>query len=247
MQEPQLGTGHALLQARARPRRPEGTVLLLSGDVPLLTKASLERLHRDCAASAGRGGGGDGRPGGPGGLRPDRPRHRRRPLVRIVEDRDATPAERAIDRDQQRRLRLRAGLAVRGARAASAPAMPRASTTCRTWWTSTAGDGRIVDAPSGSTTPDEIRGINTRAELAEVGRLLQATDQRRADGRRRHAGGPGYRLHRAGRHDRRRHGRPPFVFLEGKTLIGRQLRDSRRRADHGLDASATTSRSTTTR
>src|SRR6266571_7151837 len=44
VQEPQLGTAHALQQAETRLAGREGTVVLLSGDVPLLTSATLRRL-----------------------------------------------------------------------------------------------------------------------------------------------------------------------------------------------------------
>jgi bifunctional UDP-N-acetylglucosamine pyrophosphorylase/glucosamine-1-phosphate N-acetyltransferase len=44
IQEPQLGTGHALLQTAPVLRGREGTVVLLSGDVPLLTAQSLRGL-----------------------------------------------------------------------------------------------------------------------------------------------------------------------------------------------------------
>ena len=44
LQEPQLGTGHALLQAERALSGAAGTVVLLSGDVPLLTAATLQRL-----------------------------------------------------------------------------------------------------------------------------------------------------------------------------------------------------------
>ena len=44
VQEPQLGTGHALLQAEAALRGRSGTVVVLSGDVPLLRPETLERL-----------------------------------------------------------------------------------------------------------------------------------------------------------------------------------------------------------
>jgi bifunctional UDP-N-acetylglucosamine pyrophosphorylase/glucosamine-1-phosphate N-acetyltransferase len=43
-QEPQLGTGHALLQAEGPLAGAVGTVVLLSGDVPLLTPATLRTL-----------------------------------------------------------------------------------------------------------------------------------------------------------------------------------------------------------
>jgi len=44
VQEPQLGTGHALLQAEPLLRGRTGVLLLLSGDVPLLRAATLETL-----------------------------------------------------------------------------------------------------------------------------------------------------------------------------------------------------------
>jgi bifunctional UDP-N-acetylglucosamine pyrophosphorylase / glucosamine-1-phosphate N-acetyltransferase len=44
LQEPQLGTGHALLQAEPHLAGASGTVVLLSGDVPLLRPATLESL-----------------------------------------------------------------------------------------------------------------------------------------------------------------------------------------------------------
>ena len=55
LQEPQLGTGHALLQAEPLLRDARGTLLLLSGDVPLLgakTLAALVRLHESRKAAA---------------------------------------------------------------------------------------------------------------------------------------------------------------------------------------------------
>src|SRR5689334_19166679 len=54
-QEPQLGTGHALLQTEPTLRGARGTLLLLSGDVPLLTPKTLETLverHAGAAAAA---------------------------------------------------------------------------------------------------------------------------------------------------------------------------------------------------
>ena len=46
VQEPQLGTGHALLQAESPLAGASGTLVMLSGDVPLLTPASLQALVR---------------------------------------------------------------------------------------------------------------------------------------------------------------------------------------------------------
>lgn len=46
LQQPQLGTGHALLQAEPALAGAAGTVILLSGDVPLLRPATLDALIR---------------------------------------------------------------------------------------------------------------------------------------------------------------------------------------------------------
>lgn len=95
VQAPQLGTGHALLQAEPVLRNRSGTVVLVYADVPLLRSSTLARLieaHRAAQAAAtvltahlpdpcGYGRivrGPDGR------------------LVRIVEERDASAAERTI-------------------------------------------------------------------------------------------------------------------------------------------------------
>jgi bifunctional UDP-N-acetylglucosamine pyrophosphorylase/glucosamine-1-phosphate N-acetyltransferase len=55
VQEPQLGTGHALLQAEPLLRGAQGTLVLLSGDVPLLradTLAALVAKHQASKAAA---------------------------------------------------------------------------------------------------------------------------------------------------------------------------------------------------
>src|ERR1700680_2836833 len=55
VQEPQLGTGHALLAAEAALKGAAGTVMLLSGDVPLLTPKTLRKLldrHQSPGAAA---------------------------------------------------------------------------------------------------------------------------------------------------------------------------------------------------
>jgi|WetSurMetagenome_2_1015567.scaffolds.fasta_scaffold54624_2 bifunctional UDP-N-acetylglucosamine pyrophosphorylase / glucosamine-1-phosphate N-acetyltransferase len=94
LQEPQLGTGHALLQAEPLFRGVQGTLVLLSGDVPLLSPATLEALaarHTDSGAAATvvtavvedpTGYGRIVREGGE--------------VRRIVEHRDATAEERSL-------------------------------------------------------------------------------------------------------------------------------------------------------
>src|SRR5262245_12032585 len=90
VQEPQLGTGHALLTTEPALRDASGTLILLSGDVPLLTVNALRTLvdrHVTAGAAATvvtavlddpHGYGRIARSGG----------H----IARIVEERDTTPA-----------------------------------------------------------------------------------------------------------------------------------------------------------
>ena len=55
VQDPQLGTGHAVLQSAESMADFNGDVLVLSGDVPLLTKKTMEKLlrhHRETGAVA---------------------------------------------------------------------------------------------------------------------------------------------------------------------------------------------------
>ncbi len=168
-QEPQLGTGHALLQARPALEGRSGRVLLLSGDVPLLTRPSVARLLDKQGPCRPRSSwprrGWPTRPGTAGSF------GKTARLVRIVEHRDASAGRTRHRRDQQRRLRLRARVALRPALAARVGKRPRRVLP--------AGPGGHLPArrPDGRrrdrADADEIQGINTRIELAEVGRQLQ--------------------------------------------------------------------------
>lgn len=97
-QEPQLGTGHAVQQAREafrRMGRAFSTYLILNGDTPLLrpeTVQALARFHRDERAAVTLLTAMVDDPGGYG--RVVRARDGR--VHKIVEDRDATAAEQAI-------------------------------------------------------------------------------------------------------------------------------------------------------
>src|SRR6187431_3208596 len=95
LQEPQLGTGHALLQAEPLLAGASGTLVLLSGDVPLLRPDTLRALVDTHDRSGAAATVLTARVEGP---------HEYGRIVRtggriaaIVEHKDATPAERAID------------------------------------------------------------------------------------------------------------------------------------------------------
>jgi bifunctional UDP-N-acetylglucosamine pyrophosphorylase / glucosamine-1-phosphate N-acetyltransferase len=94
IQEPQLGTGHALLQTAPILRGQQGIVLLLSGDVPLLTARTLEALiatHRETRAFATVLTAIVERPYGYGRILRTQGK-----ISRIVEEKDASRAQRAI-------------------------------------------------------------------------------------------------------------------------------------------------------
>ncbi|PYR75644.1 MAG: bifunctional UDP-N-acetylglucosamine diphosphorylase/glucosamine-1-phosphate N-acetyltransferase GlmU [Acidobacteria bacterium] len=94
LQEPQLGTAHALLQAEPHLRGCRGTVVLLYGDVPLLRPATLRTLvetHHARGALATVLTAHVDRPFGYGRIVREDGR-----IVAIVEEKDATPEQRAI-------------------------------------------------------------------------------------------------------------------------------------------------------
>ena len=94
LQHPQHGTAHAVQQAEPVLRGQAGTLVLLSGDVPLLKASTLVRLlstHDAAKAAATVVTAVVERPYGYGRIVRSRGR-----IARIVEERDASPAERAI-------------------------------------------------------------------------------------------------------------------------------------------------------
>jgi len=96
LQEPQLGTGHAVMQANNALRNFEGEVLILSGDAPLVTLNSLQQLiafHRAQNAVATVLTADLADPSGYGRVI----RHNNSDIVlKIVEHKDATEEERAV-------------------------------------------------------------------------------------------------------------------------------------------------------
>ncbi len=94
LQSEQLGTGHAVQRAMKSLRGFAGDVLVLCGDVPLITTATLRALlrkHRRCGAAATVLGMAVESADGYGRLLIDETG-----MVRIVEHKDATPLQRTI-------------------------------------------------------------------------------------------------------------------------------------------------------
>ena len=95
LQDPQLGTGHAVQCARGELQGFTGTVLVCYGDMPLLRRETYEKMlafHRDSGAACTLLAGTSTEPlpygrvlTGPDGS-----------FLRVVEDRDCTPEEKQI-------------------------------------------------------------------------------------------------------------------------------------------------------
>jgi bifunctional UDP-N-acetylglucosamine pyrophosphorylase / glucosamine-1-phosphate N-acetyltransferase len=98
-QKQQRGTGHALSIAKGAVPETAGEIVLLYADVPLLGAGTVERLlahHRRTRAAATVLTFTPPDPTGYGRIVRDGRRGRRGPIVRIVEERDATPAQRRL-------------------------------------------------------------------------------------------------------------------------------------------------------
>jgi bifunctional UDP-N-acetylglucosamine pyrophosphorylase/glucosamine-1-phosphate N-acetyltransferase len=170
LQEPQLGTGHALLQAEPLLREASGTLVLLSGDVPLLraeTLAALVRRHEKRQAAAtvltavvasAEGYGRIVREEGQ--------------IAAIVEHKDASPAEREINE-------INSGIyafdikplfaALREIGSSNAQGEYYLPDLVRIYRRS----GLIVETVR-LDDPREILGVNSRRELADVSAILRS-------------------------------------------------------------------------
>jgi bifunctional UDP-N-acetylglucosamine pyrophosphorylase / glucosamine-1-phosphate N-acetyltransferase len=171
LQEPQLGTAHALQQAEPVLAGRTGTVVLLSGDVPLLRPDALRRLvetHQGAGAAATVMTANVERPYGYGRVVRTAGR-----IARIVEERDASPAERQI-------REINSGIyafdlpplfdALRGIASQNAQG--------EFYLTDLIAIYRRRKLPVETLVnehPHEIRGINSRTELAEVSRIVRQT------------------------------------------------------------------------
>lgn len=94
-QRQQLGTGHAIMQTRSLLEAYQGAVLVLSGDTPLIQTASLRRLvdlHQAHEAAVTILTAQMDNPFGLGRILRDTEGQ----VIRIIEEKDATPEQRAI-------------------------------------------------------------------------------------------------------------------------------------------------------
>ena len=171
VQEPQLGTGHALLQTAGLIEGASGSLVLLSGDVPLLGAGTLQRLrlaHERSGAAATVLTAVVERPYGYGRIVRAGGR-----ISRIVEERDASPAERQI-------REVNSGIyafdlaplfpALRALHSGNAQGEYYLPDLVRDY----RRQRRVVESVTVERA-DEVRGINSRTELAEVSRIVRQT------------------------------------------------------------------------
>ncbi|NTV07140.1 MAG: NTP transferase domain-containing protein [Chlorobium limicola] len=171
LQEPQLGTGHAVMQAEPHLEAFAGDVLILSGDAPLVRTATLEKLiafHREQRAAATVLTAKLDDPAGYGRIIRNRVSGE---VLRIVEEKDASPEERLVHETNS-------GVYVIDAKALfSALKEIRSDNAQREYYLTDVigicfGRGEKVSAWS-VADPDEIRGINTPEQLREAEIILE--------------------------------------------------------------------------
>jgi bifunctional UDP-N-acetylglucosamine pyrophosphorylase/glucosamine-1-phosphate N-acetyltransferase len=168
-QEPQLGTGHALLQTAPLLEGEKGVILLLSGDVPLLRRHTLTKLlarHQETGAAATVLTAVVEQPYGYGRIVRTRAK-----IARIVEERDASPAQRKIQE-------INSGIfvfsieplfdALRGLATGNVQGEYYLTDLVSIFRRRNLGvETAVLD------DPNEIRGINSRSELAEASRIVR--------------------------------------------------------------------------
>ena len=168
-QEQQLGTGHALLQTRKALEGKSGTVVLLSGDVPLLTVETLKSLlttHREAEAACTVVTANLSKPFGYGRIV-----RTKGTISKIVEDRDASPAQKAIKE-------INSGIYAFDLAPlfAALDSIGTANKQGEYYLPDLVGIYRKQKKTISTYTvasADEIRGINSRTELAEVSTMVR--------------------------------------------------------------------------
>ena len=211
-----------------------GTVVLLSGDVPLLAGDSLKALlatHTEAGAAATVITANMPRPFGYGRIVRTSGR-----ISKIVEERDASPAQKAI-------TEINSGIYAFDL-APLFGALDTIGTANKQgeYYLPDLGRDLSQAEARGRDLDGRARRRNSRHQQPHRTRRGQQhgspAEERRVDGRRRHADRSRHHLRRRRRRRRRRHGDPPVRLPRGVHEDRRGVRDPRRRAHRQFDASA---------
>ncbi|WP_066818583.1 bifunctional UDP-N-acetylglucosamine diphosphorylase/glucosamine-1-phosphate N-acetyltransferase GlmU [Sphingomonas mali] len=177
IQTEQLGTGHAVRQAEAALSGFDGDVLILYGDVPLVSTATMarmiERLHSDGEPSVVVLGFRPADAAAYGRVIADKDSR----IAKIVEYKDASADERAV-------TLCNSGLmAVRSADLFRLLAQVTNDNAAGEYYLTDLAELAVKDGPGAvvvETAADEVAGVNSRAELAAVDASWQAKRRVRA-------------------------------------------------------------------
>jgi bifunctional UDP-N-acetylglucosamine pyrophosphorylase/glucosamine-1-phosphate N-acetyltransferase len=170
MQEQQLGTGHAVACAREELAGFNGTVLILCGDTPLLTAGTLEKLighHREHGASLTVLTARMANPYGYGRVVRDAGDR----VLRIVEQKDATPEEREICEINSGIYCMESGFLLANIGLISSDNAQ--NEFYLTDLISIAVSKGLACLALRTEDADEIMGVNDRSQLAEASRILR--------------------------------------------------------------------------
>lgn len=168
VQRERLGTAHAVLAAREAIAGGSDDLLIAFGDTPLISAATFERLRAPLKAGAALAvlGFRGADPAGYGRLLIDRGR-----LIAIREHADASPEERKID------LCNAGVMAFDGRKALEIlDRIGNANSKGEYYLVDAVGIVRAMDMEAVviETSEDEVRGVNTKAQLAEAEGVMQA-------------------------------------------------------------------------
>ena len=167
----QLGTGHALLQAETLLRGRRGTLVVMSGDVPLVKAKTLQRLvtrHEKLKAAISVLTATMSRPYGYGRII-----RKNGKLSRVVEERDATEQQRKIKEINCGIYALDLAPLFKTLRE-----IPAGGPNGEIYLPGLVSIYRRRHLPVETThleRPDDIVGINSQTELAEVKRMVRQT------------------------------------------------------------------------
>lgn len=174
VQEPQLGTGHAVAQGQIALRDFDGDVLVLYGDVPLLRTATMRRLlgeHRQRRAALTMLTVHLEDPTGYGRILRDSQGQ----VVGIVEERDAKPSQKTVCEVNSGVYCFQASFLD-----SALPRIERHNAQGEQYLTDVVGLAATDGLPIAhlATEPEEVMGVNTSADLARLETLLH---KRRGD------------------------------------------------------------------